>query len=77
VLLTDDATGRGLDVPNVPFVLHHEVPRAKAAYVHRAGRTGRAGQSGLSVLFADTAGRGEVRRLEKQLKLSFTPLPSR
>lgn len=76
VLLTDDPTGRGLDVPNVAFVLHYDVPRAKQAYVHRAGRTGRAGQHGCSIVFADPPSRGAIRRLERQLEMSFTLLPT-
>jgi superfamily II DNA/RNA helicase len=77
VLLTEDATGRGLDIPRVAFVLHHDVPQSLAAYVHRAGRTGRAGQQGRSVLFVDDAARSAVRRIASQLQAPITPFPSR
>jgi len=77
ILLTDDSTGRGLDVPKVAFVLHHDVPRSVAAYVHRAGRTGRAGQRGQSVLFVEDAARSALRRIASGLQAPITPFPSR
>ncbi len=77
VLLTEDATGRGLDIPKVAFVLHHDVPHSLAVYVHRAGRTGRAGQQGRSVLFVEDAARSAVRRIASGLQAPITPFPSR
>lgn len=77
VLLTDDATGRGLDIPGVAFVLHHDVPHSLADYVHRAGRTGRAGQEGRSVLFVEDAARGALRRIEAGLHAPITPFSKR
>jgi len=77
VLLTDDATGRGLDIPKVAFVLHHDVPRSLAAYVHRAGRTGRAGEQGRSVLFVDDAARSALRRITSELQAPITPFAAR
>ncbi len=77
VLLTDDATGRGLDIPRVAFVLHHDVPRSLAAYVHRAGRTGRAGHQGRSVLFVEDAARGALRRIAAGLHAPITPFSAR
>jgi len=71
LLLTTDAIARGLDVPEVDWVLHYDLPAAPEAYVHRAGRTGRAGRAGTSVVFADDAMLGRVRRLAKALGLSF------
>jgi len=77
VLLTDDATGQGLDIPRVAFVLHHDVPRSLATYVHRAGRTGRAGHQGRSVLFVEDAARGGLRRLAAGLHAPITPFKAR
>ncbi len=77
ILLTDDRTGRGLDVPKVAFVLHHDVPHSLAAYVHRAGRTGRAGQQGKSVLFVEDAARSALRRIASGLHTPITPFSSR
>ena len=77
VLLTDDATGRGLDIPKIAFVLHHDVPRSLAAYLHRAGRTGRAGHTGRSVLFVEDASRNSLRRIAAELQAPITPFPAK
>ena len=50
VLVATDVAARGLDVPNVQLVVHYHVPRAADAYVHRSGRTARAGLDGMSIL---------------------------
>jgi superfamily II DNA/RNA helicase len=73
VMLVSDSTARGLDVPGVAWVFHYDLPRSAAAYVHRAGRTGRAGQKGSSVVLVEDAARGALRRLAKELGLSFAP----
>ena len=71
LLLTTDSIARGLDVPEVDWVLHYDLPSAPEAYIHRAGRTGRAGRSGTSVVFADDAMLGQVRRLASTLGVTF------
>jgi len=73
VLLTDDATGQGLDIPRVAFVLHQDVPRSLAVYVHRAGRTGRAGHQGRSVLFVEDSARGALRHIAAGIQAPITP----
>lgn len=75
-LLTTDAIARGLDLPEVAWVLHYDVPASGPAYVHRAGRTGRAGREGASVLFVESSDRGALRHLERDLGRSFTPFPT-
>ena len=72
VLLTTDAAVRGIDVPDVPWVLHYDLPRAPQAYVHRAGRTGRAGARGCSVVFADKKTHATLRHLERALSIRFS-----
>jgi superfamily II DNA/RNA helicase len=75
VLLTTDAVATGLDVPNVQWVLHYELPHSVEAYVHRAGRTGRAGQQGHSVVFSSDADRTQLKRIESGIGLPFRPWP--
>ncbi len=72
LLLTTDAIARGLDVAEVDWVLHYDLPPAPEAYVHRAGRTGRAGRRGISVVFAEEAAMSQVRRLQDALGFRFT-----
>ncbi len=71
VLLTTDQVATGLDVANVEWVLHYELPSSAKAYVHRAGRTGRAGQAGKSVAFVSDADRVQLKRIERELELTF------
>lgn len=53
VLLASDVASRGLDIPDVQYVVHYQVPRNPDLYVHRSGRTGRAFKVGCSVLLID------------------------
>ena len=71
LLLTTDRIARGLDVPEVDWVLHYDLPNTPEEYVHRAGRTGRAGREGTSVVFVDDRGRSAFRRLQRALDLPF------
>lgn len=50
VLLATDVAARGLDIPLVSYVVHFHLPRAADTYIHRSGRTARAGQTGLSLI---------------------------
>lgn len=63
ILVATDVAARGLDIPNVQLVLHYHLPRAADTYVHRSGRTARAGQPGSSILICAPEEVGGVRRL--------------
>jgi superfamily II DNA/RNA helicase len=71
VLLATDEVATGLDIANVDWVLHYELPTSSKAYVHRAGRTGRAGQTGHSVALVSDADRAALERIAKELKIEF------
>ena len=51
VLVATDVAARGLDIPNVDLVVHYELPQQAEAFLHRSGRTGRAGKKGMTVGF--------------------------
>ncbi|MGC4066852.1 MAG: DEAD/DEAH box helicase [Polyangiaceae bacterium] len=71
VLITTDQAATGLDVPGVAWVLHFELPSSAKAYIHRAGRTGRAGKTGCSVVFVAPSERIARARLEDELGFQF------
>src|SRR6478609_1055177 len=72
VLLTTDEAMTGIDIPDVEWVLHFELPSSALAYVHRAGRTGRAGKSGHSIVLITRDDRARQERIAKELGLRFT-----
>merc|ERR1712137_343175 len=51
VLVATDVVGRGIDIEDLPFVVNYDLPVAPADYIHRVGRTGRAGKKGIAVSF--------------------------
>ncbi|CAD0014977.1 unnamed protein product [Aureobasidium pullulans] len=63
ILLATDVAARGLDIPNVNLVIHYHLPRAADNYVHRSGRTARAGETGSSILICGPEEVAGVRRL--------------
>ena len=72
VLVATDIAARGLDIPLLPHVINYELPNVPEDYVHRIGRTGRAGASGeaISVVGAEEA--EYVAGIEKLLNIKFT-----
>jgi superfamily II DNA/RNA helicase len=74
LLLTTDSIGRGLDVPGLPWVVHYDLPPSAQAYVHRAGRTGRAGCQGQSIALVTADERALMYRYARDLGLELTPL---
>ena len=71
VLVTTDTAATGIDIESVPWVVHYELPQSTQAYVHRAGRTGRAGKTGSSLVLAFDEDRGLLKRFERDLDIEF------
>jgi ATP-dependent RNA helicase RhlE len=74
VLIATDIAARGIDVDGVSHVVNYELPHEPETYVHRIGRTGRAGQTGAAVSFCDPEERQRLRAIEKLLR---QPIASR
>ena len=74
VLIATDVAARGIDVQNITHVFHYNIPEDLSFYTHRSGRTGRAGQKGISVVFAESRDRHLLRQLEKLIKAKFTEI---
>ncbi|HNW44893.1 MAG TPA: DEAD/DEAH box helicase [Elusimicrobiales bacterium] len=64
ILVATDIAARGIDVTGIELVINFEMPAEDDAYVHRIGRTGRAGQPGRSITFATPEQGGDVRSIE-------------
>jgi ATP-dependent RNA helicase RhlE len=68
VLIATDVAARGIDVDGISHVVNFDVPHEPESYVHRIGRTGRAGATGLAMSFCDHAERGLLRDIERLTK---------
>ncbi|KPA80794.1 putative ATP-dependent RNA helicase [Leptomonas pyrrhocoris] len=71
ILVCTDIAARGLDIPMVGLVLHYDVPKHADTYVHRVGRTARAGREGHSVAFVSEYDVSLVQRIEKKTKTTL------
>jgi ATP-dependent RNA helicase RhlE len=65
VLVATDIAARGIDVDGVTHVINYELPNEPESYVHRIGRTARAGASGVALSFCDPEERGSLRAIER------------
>ena len=68
VLVATDIAARGIDIDELAWVINYEIPNVPETYVHRIGRTGRAGASGTALSFADTEEAAFIRDIEKLIK---------
>ncbi len=75
VLVATDVAARGLDITELPAVINYDVPWAPEDYVHRIGRTARAGASGAAITIASGADDKSVTAIEKLIKRQLEPLP--
>ena len=71
VLVTTDLASRGIDIAQLPVVVNYDLPRSAVDYLHRIGRTGRAGESGLAVSFVSADTEAHFRLIEKRQHLSL------
>jgi superfamily II DNA/RNA helicase len=84
VLVATDIAARGIDIAQLPAVVNYDLPRSPDDYIHRIGRTGRAGESGVAVSFISATTEAHFRLIEKrhQLRLpreriaGFEPQPA-
>lgn len=72
ILIATDLAARGIDVADVAFVVNYHLPDVYEAYVHRSGRTARAGAKGLSLTVLQAEEVGEIADFEKELGIQFS-----
>ncbi|RJX32767.1 MAG: DEAD/DEAH box helicase [Oxalobacter sp.] len=68
ILVATDVAARGLDVPTITHVVNYDLPKFAEDYVHRIGRTGRAGRNGLAISLVNHAEGQNVKRIERFTK---------
>src|ERR1051326_3396482 len=75
LLVASDVAARGLDIPDVSHVFNFDVPHHPDDYVHRIGRTGRAGKFGTAITIASPADQKAVAAIEKLIGQKIAPMP--
>jgi ATP-dependent RNA helicase RhlE len=78
VLIATDIAARGIDIPGVSHVVNFDLPDVPEQYVHRIGRTARAGAGGIAIAFCSPEERGNLRDIERttRQKIVVMPLPA-
>ncbi len=71
VVVTTDLAARGIDIAQLPVVVNYDLPRSPTDYVHRIGRTGRAGETGLAISFVSAGTAAHFALIEKRQALSL------
>ncbi len=67
-LVATDIAARGLDVPGITHVINYDLPNVPESYVHRIGRTARAGRAGVAISFCDETERTYLRDIQRELR---------
>jgi ATP-dependent RNA helicase DeaD len=78
LLVATDVAARGLDIPSVSHVINYDLPSSAEVYVHRIGRTGRAGREGAAITILDPREQRLLRSIEQHTKgkVTVVPVPS-
>jgi len=74
ILVATDIAARGIDIDNITHVVNFELPDVAESYVHRIGRTARAGAGGTAIAFCDPSERDSLRAIERLVKQPLTAL---
>src|SRR5690606_22668679 len=69
ILVATDVASRGIDIQQLPFVINYDIPNIPEIYIHRIGRTGRAGEEGLALSFVGRDEKTYWHDIEKLIRL--------
>ena len=72
ILVATDVAARGIDINDLTHVVNYNLPDDSEVYIHRSGRTGRAGKKGISIAIIHTREMGKIKSIEKKFKVKFT-----
>mgnify|MGYP000436000330 CR=1 FL=1 len=71
ILISTDVSARGIDVNNLAFIIHHQLPEKLEYYTHRSGRTARAGKKGVSIALIIPSELQRIHEIQKELGIKF------
>ncbi|MBL4736346.1 MAG: DEAD/DEAH box helicase [Flavobacteriales bacterium] len=74
VLVATDLAARGIDIEGLAFVVHYQLPDKEEYYIHRSGRTARAGKRGVSLCLVTSSEKKYIYSYEKSLRIGFTQI---
>jgi ATP-dependent RNA helicase DeaD len=74
ILVSTDVAARGIDVHNLGFVVHHQLPEQIEYYTHRSGRTARAGKKGVSLVLILNNERNNIKEVERDLQIRISEI---
>jgi len=73
VLITSDLSARGLDIPDIDYIIQMQLSKETDTFIHRAGRTGRAGRNGINIIIGDEYELRILQNIEKKLNIVIHP----
>jgi ATP-dependent RNA helicase RhlE len=76
VLVATDIAARGIDIDELPLVINYEIPEVPETYVHRIGRTGRAGANGVAISFCDNEELADLKNIQKLIGMQIPVVKS-
>ena len=74
LLIATDLAARGIDVEGLSFVVHYQLPDQEEYYIHRSGRTARAGKNGVSISIVTSPEVNQLHSFEKSLGIAFSQI---
>ena len=73
ILIATDVAARGLDVDDITHIINYSLPDDPEIYIHRSGRTARAGKSGISIAISNSSEKRKIKSIEKKGAIKFIP----
>jgi ATP-dependent RNA helicase DeaD len=75
MLIATDVAARGIDIANLAFVVHYEIPKQIDYYIHRSGRTARAGKTGISMALCTKKEVTQIKKVQQELGIKIKQVP--